>query len=175
MNYNLLKFLNHSSYLLESEKHILICDPWYEGAVFFEGWDLVSKEFSNKDVIEYLVSQNKKIHIWYSHEHPDHFSINFLNDIEEKHKKLFNFYYKKTTDQRVVNFLKKKNFEVHEATIGENIVIENNFNFRIYNYKNSDDSFSITNFLGKKILNLNDCTIKNNKDCIYISKLIKFL
>ena len=173
MSCNKLKFLNHSSFLMESDHCIFLCDPWYQNTVFFNGWDLVSKEFTNNDIINLLISKNKKIHIWYSHEHPDHFSINFLNEIKDEQKKLFHFHYKKTADVRVINFLKKKNFQVNEAQLGENIEIDNNMSFKIFNYKNTDDSFSITKFYDKTFLNLNDCAVKNKKDCEYVSNLIK--
>ena len=106
MNYNLLKFLNHSSYLLESEKHILICDPWYEGSVFFEGWDLVSKEFSNKDVIEYLVSQNKKIHIWYAKIGRTNIPelISAGNTISNHEGKILNYFYERSTNAAAESF-----------------------------------------------------------------------
>ena len=173
MNCNKLKFLNHSSFLIESDHSILLCDPWYQNSVFFNGWDLVAENFTNTDIINLLISKNKKIHVWYSHEHPDHFSINFLNEIKDEQKKIFYFHYKRTADKRVINFLKKKNFQVNEAQLGENIEIDNTISFKIFNYKNTDDSFSITKFYDKTFLNLNDCVVKNTNDCQYVSNLIK--
>jgi UDP-MurNAc hydroxylase len=165
----MIKFLNHSSFLIETEKSILLCDPWYEGKVFCNSWDLISKEYNNDYIIKYLLEQNKIINIWYSHEHPDHFSVNFINSII-KQKEKFKFYYKKTADKRIYNFLKEKNFDVFE--IDKKIFIEKDFFFQTFAYKDTDDSFLFVNYNNIKVLNLNDCVIQNLSDCEYIKKLI---
>ena len=62
-----LKFVNHSSFIIEHNGISLISDPWLEGIVFNNGWDLISKtklSYNDFKDINY---------IWFSHEHPDHF------------------------------------------------------------------------------------------------------
>lgn len=152
-----------------TENSIFLCDPWYEGKVFCNSWDLISKEYNNEYIIKYLLQKSKNINIWYSHEHPDHFSINFINSIINQKEK-FKFFYKKTTDKRVYNFLKEKGFEVFE--IDKKICIEKNFFIEAFSYKDTDDSFLFIDYNNIKILNLNDCVVKNLLDCEYIKKLI---
>ena len=56
-----LKFINHASYLVENEKTILLHDPWLEGRAFNNGWELLSQEIGNLEMIEYLVQSKKFI------------------------------------------------------------------------------------------------------------------
>ena len=76
-----LKFINHACYYLQSARSILICDPWIEGLAFNNGWSLLDKASSNQETIKDLICSKKKIFIWYSHEHSDHFSISFLKEL----------------------------------------------------------------------------------------------
>ena len=82
------------------------------------------------------------------------------------------FFYKKTSDKRVFNFI-RKNFKIKEIEKGEKVVLDEKLNFKGFPYKNTDDSFCYLNLDGKHILNLNDCVIKTKEDCDYISDLIK--
>jgi hypothetical protein len=54
-----LKFLNHASYMYESNDFIFICDPWLEGAAFNNGWHLLDQSTSNDDLLSYLVAKKK--------------------------------------------------------------------------------------------------------------------
>ena len=38
-----IKFVNHSSFIIEHDDISIISDPWLEGKVFNNGWDLISK------------------------------------------------------------------------------------------------------------------------------------
>ena len=72
-----LKFINHACFYIESINSILICDPWLEGLAFNNGWSLLDESSSNKETVEDLIRSKKKIFIWYSHEHSDHFFNKF--------------------------------------------------------------------------------------------------
>jgi L-ascorbate metabolism protein UlaG (beta-lactamase superfamily) len=77
-----LTFINHSSFQVQHQNVNLVIDPWLDGRVFNNGWDLVSKtQFSYEDFASVT-------HIWFSHEHPDHFfrptSIKYLRNTEIK-------------------------------------------------------------------------------------------
>ena len=68
-----IQFINHASVKITISGKKILCDPWYEGSIFNEGWDLISYETINYD--ELLKDLD---YIWISHEHPDHFSVNFF-------------------------------------------------------------------------------------------------
>lgn len=62
-----IKFVNHASVIFSYDDIHLISDPWIEGSVFHESWSLISKtKFRYEDFQDIT-------HIWFSHEHPDHF------------------------------------------------------------------------------------------------------
>ena len=69
-----IKFVNHASVLFSNDNIGLLTDPWYEGSILNEGWRLLYENDSS-DIQDLL---NKTSHIWISHEHPDHFSVNFF-------------------------------------------------------------------------------------------------
>ena len=165
-----LKFLNHACYYVQSKNSILICDPWLEGLAFNNGWSLLDNSSSNIGTIKELLDLNKKIYIWYSHEHSDHFSISFLKELI-KFNGLFTVLYQKTFDKRIINFLKTKNIKTIEAINGGEISIDNQLSINIWAHKNGD-SFSLLSYENIKILNLNDCIVSNKKEAMNISKKI---
>ena len=157
---NFVKFINHASILISNSNKSILTDPWYSGSVFDDGWNLLY-ENSNEKIEELL----KKVNfIWISHEHPDHFSIKFLNDFEKLLKeKNIQFIFQKTKDQRVISYLKFKKFNFLELENNELFHIDNNFTLRIQRC-DFYDSALIININGKKIFNLNDCPLKNHSE-----------
>ena len=77
-----LQFINHASYLYESNEFMLICDPWVEGLAFNGGWSLLDTTTSNDKLVDKISSANKPLYIWYSHEHSDHFAVPFLKKLK---------------------------------------------------------------------------------------------
>ena len=66
-----IRFLNHASFILEYKNFKILTDPYLYGDAFNEGWRLI-KEFDHQKYLSNLT------HIYFSHEHPDHFSVPFL-------------------------------------------------------------------------------------------------
>jgi len=54
----MFKFINHASFLLESDQSILLIDPWLEGSAFNNGWHLVDRSTSNIEMVNYLIKKN---------------------------------------------------------------------------------------------------------------------
>ena len=108
-----IKFINHASVIISNDKISLLSDPWYFGTAFHDGWSLI---YENKEEdITNIISEIT--HIWISHEHPDHFSIQFFkkyasNLRERKIKILF----QETKDKRVIKYLTSQGLEVEELT-----------------------------------------------------------
>ena len=74
-----IKLINHSSVHILNEKISILTDPWYSGSAFDDGWMLLY-ENKKEEILKILNNVN---YIWYSHEHPDHFSVKFLIDFED--------------------------------------------------------------------------------------------
>ncbi len=157
-----LFFLNHASFAIERESEILLVDPWYEGAAFYNGWALLDTSISNRFVINWLKNSNKKIFIWYSHEHSDHFSLSFLKIIKAEELDL-NIIFQKTLDGRVSSFLSKQGFKVVDAKPGKSVLLGDDFSITTWPYRGGD-SFCLINVDGKSLLNLNDCVISTLKE-----------
>lgn len=156
-----LKFLNHASYIIENENFVLLHDPWFEGNAFNNGWSLLSREINNQDIINYLSKLNKEIYVWISHEHSDHFSISFIKSLKSKNINC-KFFFQKTTDKRVVSFLKSNKFEINECIDGKEYKIDKNIFLSVYSHTGGD-SFCFLKTNTKNILNINDCVIKDEK------------
>ena len=163
---NSIQFINHASILISNEKKSILTDPWYSGSSFDDGWELL---FQNKKIdIENIL---KKVnYIWISHEHPDHFSIKFLIDYEKiiKQKKI-TFLFQKSKDQRVISYLKLKNFKCIELEDNKTFLIDKNFNVKVVKC-DFYDSALIVHLDNKKIINLNDCPLKTKSEILNFKK-----
>ena len=151
-----LKWINHASYLVSHNDVAIICDPWLSGDAFDHGWSLLSEtKFQASDFAE--VS-----HIWFSHEHPDHFSPPNLKQIPKEIRANITIIYQATLDGRVAAFCKHLGFkEVIELKEGERLDLAEQVSIQVYPYVHGD-SWSLLEVDGK-LLNLNDCVVNSKK------------
>ena len=157
-----IEFINHASVLISCGKINLLSDPWYSGEVFHHGWRLIY-ELQDSRIVDVL---KKTTHIYISHEHPDHFSPPFfLNEnikkilIEKNIEILFQY----TQDKRVVSFLKRNGYTVEELNENEKINLSDDVQVQIIKY-DFYDSALIIKTPGLKILNLNDCPMREENE-----------
>jgi UDP-MurNAc hydroxylase len=169
-----VEFVNHASYIVSHNGVRLICDPWTEGTAFDNGWSLLAKtKFSFEDY--------KTItHMWFSHEHPDHFSPPNLLKIPEEYRKNITVLYHQTNDKKVVNWCKAKGFK-ETIELEPDTLVKLADEFEIMNSPFLDgDSWIFMKVGGKNLLNINDCvvntanwaqkikdTIKSNVDILF--------
>ena len=97
-----ITFLNHASYILKTEKSSVLFDPYLSGTAFNNGWKLLNEEEHNVTDINY---------IFYSHEHPDHFQVDFLKNNFTQNRDEVTILYQETYDKRVKKFC--TNLELH--------------------------------------------------------------
>jgi UDP-MurNAc hydroxylase len=155
-----LTFINHASYVIETDNSLLMVDPWVEGGAFNNGWSLLDKSITNKMLVEYLTKTKKAKFIWLSHEHSDHFSVPFLKAIKET-KVEVKFLFQKTLDGRVAQFIKKMGFSITESN--DNLeVLDSELSIATFPYAGGD-SFSLTMLNELSILNINDCVLNDKK------------
>lgn len=109
-----LTLINHACAKIETAGLGLLCDPWVDGAVFNDGWRLLTPTPLDVDEIVAGVS-----HIWISHEHPDHFSPPFLAALAARRPGQVEILFQKTRDGRVRRFCESKGFKVREVANGE--------------------------------------------------------
>jgi len=159
MKFPTIEFVNHASVIISYEEISVLSDPWYNGTAFHEGWRLMHE--TNDNQIDEIL---KKItHIYISHEHPDHFRPIFLSNQHVKNiilEKNIEFLFQETKDKRVYNFIKKQGFKVKELNSKEKLNLNDNIEVQIIK-SGFYDSLLIFKTPDFKILNLNDCPIKD--------------
>jgi hypothetical protein len=108
----LMRWVNHASFLLETGKIKLICNPWIEGTAFNNGWRLVSP---TKCACQDFAGVT---HIWFSHEHPDHFSPSNLHSIPEEFRRRITVLFRRTEDKRSIKVCAAMGFATREMNPG---------------------------------------------------------
>ncbi|MBC7425978.1 MAG: MBL fold metallo-hydrolase, partial [Bacteroidia bacterium] len=148
-----IEFVNHSSVIFHHDNISLICDPWVEKPVFHNGWDHLSPS-------KFRFSEFERItHIWFSHEHPDHFFPPNIRKIDESHRKNIIVYFQRTRDRKVVDFLEKLNFKsIIEVDPGQWMEVGKDLRFICNPFE--DDSWLCIKQGNTTILNTNDCVIR---------------
>ncbi|MCA9246860.1 MAG: MBL fold metallo-hydrolase [Planctomycetales bacterium] len=152
-----ITFVNHASVLIEAEGIRLITDPWLEGRVFHNGWDLIAKsKFSFDDFADIT-------HIWFSHEHPDHFFPPNVKRIPEAMREKICILYQQTADQKVVDYCRNLGFRTQELPHHKWVELTPGFRVLcgpvpVY------DSWLMLDAGGKCIVNLNDCELNQIND-----------
>jgi len=158
-----IEWVNHAGFILRGEDTVILCDPWLTGPVFNNGWeqlvptDLTLHDFSNVT------------HIWFSHEHPDHFhppSLKKLMPLLDKGVKVL---FQKTLDKRLVDYFSRQGVPVEEIPSGEKRSISPTAHVTIG--KNGiEDSWALFEIGGVRILNLNDCLFSRRAEITALAK-----
>lgn len=147
-----IEFVNHASIQIQHNGISVLCDPWLWGSAFMNGWDLLCpSEFPPERFAEVDF-------IWFSHEHPDHFSPRVLGAIPEQRRGSITILFQKTKDRRVVDFCKKLGFPCIELEDGERVSLGGGLEVQCGQVL-FFDSWMCFYADGKKILNVNDCCV----------------
>lgn len=144
-----LEFLGHAGYVVERGPLYLVVDPWTDGSAFDNGWDplVPSARFDPKRVT----------HMWFSHEHPDHFSIPAVKAIPQERRAEVTIIFQDTADKRVVSFLQKNGYtRVIEVASGQRQELGSGAALTTV-MAHDGDSCHLLDLGGMRILNFNDC------------------
>lgn len=166
MKNSYIQFVNHASIYLNDGDIGLLTDPWYSGGAFNNGWELI---YENND-IEIKKILDKTQYIWISHEHPDHFSVDFFKNYKDLIiKKNIKIIFQNTKDKRVCSFFNNYKISFIELEDFKKFGLSNNFSLCIKKYDFYDSALFI-NLQGLKIFNLNDCPINDVHELNQIKK-----
>lgn len=99
-----IDFVNHAGFLVETGDVVLLCDPWLEGSAFNGGWELLAPTVLRDEDLQRVT------HLWFSHEHPDHFSPASLKRIRPEVRARITVLFQETDDRKVVRFCQKFGF-----------------------------------------------------------------
>ena len=163
MQDELITFVNHASVIFSHKNIRLITDPWLFGSAFNNGWKLLSQS-------KFEINNFKNItHIWFSHEHPDHFHPLVLNEIPENIRKKITILFQDTLDHRVAKKCEQLNFkQVIEMKPIDYISLNDEFKIKCVP-NGTYDSWFYAKIADKKIFNINDCMV----DSVLQAKIIK--
>jgi UDP-MurNAc hydroxylase len=149
-----ITWVNHASFVIEQGQTGLICDPWIEGSVFNNGWDLLSPSRWQYDDFRRLT------HIFFSHEHPDHFFPPNIQKVPQDARGGLEVIYQATQDHKVIDYCRKLGFRTRELRPFEWTDLGNSMRVKCGPFP-PYDSWLLIDVDGFKILNLNDCQVKN--------------
>jgi len=147
-----IEWVNHASFVLACGDVRLMSDPWLFGSAFNNGWDLLCKSKFEMDDFASIS------HIWFSHEHPDHFSPPVLKQIPADVRQGITVIFQETQDRKVINYCAGLGFRVqelrnhrwHELAPGCRVMCGKVPFF---------DSWLLIEAGGRKVLNINDCVV----------------
>ena len=163
MQDELITFVNHASVIFSHKNIRLITDPWLCGSAFNNGWELLSQSKFEVNDFENIT------HIWFSHEHPDHFHSLVLNKIPENIRKKITILFQDTLDHRVAKKCEQLNFkQVIEMKPIDYISLNDEFKIKCVP-NGTYDSWFYAKIADKKIFNINDCMV----DSVLQAKIIK--
>lgn len=148
----MIRFINHASFVVESGGVSILCDPWISGPAFHNGWSLITEQqHEGLDEVDY---------IWFSHEHPDHFSIAFLRSIPEAKRPRITILYQHMPDGRVMSFCRKLGYSVQELPNAAPVELGGGMRIlcgKIPFY----DSWLMIETPDFRLLNTNDCILES--------------
>lgn len=148
-----LTLITHACLLIESDGKKILTDPWLSGSQFNNGWDLM---YTPKETIDSIDPD----YIWYSHEHPDHFSV---RDILACKKKYHILTYK-ADKPNLANFCRAKGHTVTEIQDGDTFCVGNLA--LTVGVSRGFDSWLFFQAPDVNILNLNDCRVETAKELL---------
>lgn len=150
-----IEFVNHSGFVVHSGDCHLMIDPWIDGRVFNNGWALISQSTFSIDDFARIT------HIWFSHEHPDHFHPPSLVRIPAEVRAKITVLFQQTRDKRVVEFCRKLGFkDVIEMAPGDWLDVGADLRALCEHYENGDSWLALRG-QGQTLLNTNDCGMRD--------------
>lgn len=158
-----IRWINHASFVLESDGVAILADPWLTGPAFNFGWSLLTpSSMSDFDGIT---------HIWISHQHPDHFSPRDLRGIPAERKRDITLLYQQTRDRLVVGSCKSMGFE-RIVELPKRRWIALSPQLSIMTDSIADDSWIAYKTPSGTVLNLNDCVVEDQRTLNTIHRLV---
>ena len=159
-----IEIINHAAIIIECGPVKLLCDPWFVGTCFEQGWGL---KYDNPQCFE---AARTCTHLWVSHFHGDHFHVATLLELVKVNPEIivlgnhsFNFQLdnalKKIGFANVIPLLERERMEIAEniaitryPTTGiDNMLLLEGGNIRLLNYNDCNLPDKAIKLLVKKI------------------------
>jgi L-ascorbate metabolism protein UlaG (beta-lactamase superfamily) len=161
-----IEFVNHACLILAYGGVRLLCDPWLDGAAFNEGWALLAASVTTAKELGNVT------HIWYSHEHPDHFSPRCLAEIPPERRGAITVLFHESEDRKIVRHCEALGFGTRELRRGERTELAPDFHVTCARWDHTDDSWLLAEAGGTRVLNLNDCMVNSPEDVARVKRQV---
>ncbi len=162
-----IEFVGHASVVLRRGPIHLLVDPWLEGRVFDDGWALLSRPVFGPADFDSIT------HLWFSHEHPDHFHPRTLAAIPEAARRRIQVLFHPSGDGKVVEHCRGLGFgEVRELPLGCWQSLGAGFEVFVDTWAGSDDSWMALRTPEGTVLNLNDCAVVEREEARELARRI---
>jgi hypothetical protein len=153
-----IRWINHAGFELQTQGAKPVVDPWLDGLAFNKSWALISPtryrpdDFADVDFI------------WFSHEHPDHFSPSTLRSIPAHIRSRITVLFQETRDGRVARFCRELRFsDVRELQNWEAVELAPGVSFALRKLDDDLDSLCFIKTPEHSYLNINDCVMRDSE------------
>ncbi len=160
-----ITWVNHASFVASVDGVSLICDPWLDGMVFDNGWSLLSETKFKYDDFARIT------HVFFSHEHPDHFNPPNLRKIPESYRRKITVLFHETRDKRVVKLCKSFGFQTQELPEDTWVHLSDKVDV-LCGRQGMIDSWLAIRADGQTILNMNDCVFDRDSELEHVASLV---
>src|SRR5260370_29654747 len=130
-----------------------MCDPWLEGGELNGGWKVLSPSIFRYEDFARIT------HIWFSHEHPDHFSPSNLKRIPEELRRKITVLFHQTKDKRVLKVCEAYRFEVQELPDAQPVELAGDFRL-VCGRQGLIDPWTAVFAENKTLLNMDECVVR---------------
>jgi len=163
----MLKFIGHAGFMYSTNNEILLMDPWMsKNGAFDSSWFQFPSNHSLGDEIRQEVeSTTKEVYIYISHEHKDHFDVDYLKTLNLSK---VNFITPKFRRDHVASVLEKLDPKSVTTPIDSEVLNIGKMEIRLFL---DDQEIVRDSALGLKdfendftFLNLNDCKVYDRVD-----------
>ncbi len=157
-------WVNHASFVLDAGDVRLICDPWISGTAFNKGWRHCSPSVFEPADFSTIT------HIWFSHQHPDHFAPSDLRRIPPEIRSRIVVLYHETIDKKVIRYCESLGFKAQiELRDGTWLPLSPQLSVLCGTWFDRDSWLAMRTPDGT-ILNVNDCVIDSGAFARSIAK-----
>ena len=163
----MLKFIGHAGFMYSTNNEILLMDPWMskKGAFDSSWYQFPSNHSLGDEIREEIESTSKEVYIYISHEHKDHFDVDYLKTLNLSK---VNFITPKFRRDHVASVLEKLNPKSVTTPIDSEVLKIGKMEIRLFLDDQEivrDSAIGLIDFENDfTFLNLNDCKVYDRVD-----------
>ncbi len=150
-----VQLVNHACLVIDMAGVRIVTDPWLEGAVFGDSWELLAPSPAT-------VAELAPDFIWLSHEHPDHFSPRTLRSVPPGERKKITVLHRTTTNRAVVSYCESLGYRTMELEPGVRFRLSPRVSVEVGLV--AEDSWLYVTDGDRSILDLNDCRLGDRSE-----------